>query len=208
VRIAGLFRLPRVLSPWWWAKRLCALALVLYLGGTYVEVWSASRTDSRKPSQAIVVLGAAQYNGKPSPVLRARLDHALALYDAGVAPMVIVTGGRQAGDVTTEAAASAKYLMRGGVPDRAIRREVKGRDTYESLRASKRFLAAEGISKVVLVTDGYHAARVRATAREVGLSATSSAVPGDAPLDKLIAETGAVAIGRIIGFRRLAQLTN
>ncbi len=189
-------------------KRLALLVVVLYLGSTFVEVWSASHTDGRRPSQAILVLGAAQYNGRPSPVLKARLDHALALYRAGLAPLVIVTGGRQAGDVTTEASASARYLIAQGVPDAAIRREVQGRDTYQSLRASKRFLVAEGVTQVLLVTDGYHAARVRATAREVGLSATTSPVVGRAPVDRLLAETGAVAAGRIISFRRLAQLTD
>ena len=190
-------------------KRLALLVVVLYVGATFVEVWSASHTDGRRPSQAILVLGAAQYNGRPSPVLKARLDHALALYRAGLAPLVIVTGGRQAGDVTTEASASARYLIAQGVPDGAIRREVQGRDTYQSLRASKRFLVAEGVTQVLLVTDGYHAARVRATAREVGLSATTSpVVVGRAPVDRLLAETGAVAVGRIISFRRLAQLTD
>jgi len=197
-----------MLSPWWWMKRVAMLLVVLYLAVTYVEVWSASRADHRGSAEAILVMGAAQYNGVPSPVLKARLDHALVLYRAGVAPLMIVTGGRQAGDRTTEASASAQYLIKRGVPDKSILREVQGRDTYESLRASQRFLAARGLSDVLLVTDGYHAARVRATAREVGLSPSCSPVPGRAPLDRLLEETGAVAVGRIIGFRRLAQLTN
>ena len=197
-----------MLSPWWWMKRVAMLLVALYLVVTFGEVWMASKADHRGPAEAILVMGAAQYNGIPSPVLRARLDHALVLYRAGVAPLMIVTGGRRAGDVTTEASASAQYLIKHGVPDRAIRREVNGRDTYESLRASKRFLAAEGISRVLLVTDGYHAARVRATAREVGLAPSCSPVSANAPLDRLLKETAAVAVGRIIGFRRLAQLTN
>ena len=205
LRIPGV---PRILSPWWWMKRLALLVAVLYLGASFVEVWVASRSDGRSAAQAILVLGAAQYNGRPSPVLRARLDHALDLYESGLAPLLIVTGGSRAGDTSTEASASAQYLIGKGVPDRAIRREVQGRDTYESLRASKRFLVAEGISRVLVVTDGYHAARVRATAKEVGLRASASPVPGPAPLDRLLAEAGALAVGRIISFRRLAQLTD
>ena len=97
---------------------------------------SAPRRTQRGPSDAIVVLGAAQYDGRPSPVLAARLDHALELYDDGVAPMIVVTGGRQPGDRFTEATASATYLHEHGVPDAAILRETTGRSSWESLAAA------------------------------------------------------------------------
>jgi uncharacterized SAM-binding protein YcdF (DUF218 family) len=199
----------RVLSPWWWVKRIALLVVLLYLLSAAATVWLASSRDERRRVQAIVVLGAAQYNGKPSPVLQARLDHALGLYRDGEAPLIIVTGGRQETDRTTEAAASANYLIRRGVPDSDIRREVQGRDTYESLAATHRFLAREGVSTVLVVTDGYHAARGRAVAREVGLDAYVSPVPTEAaqPLDRMISESAAVAVGRLVGFRRVTQFT-
>jgi uncharacterized SAM-binding protein YcdF (DUF218 family) len=202
------FRLPRVFSLWWWMRRIAFVVVSLYLISAFITVNAASSNDDRRPAQAIVVLGAAQYNGRPSPVLKARLDHAFRLFEAKVAPLIIVTGGRQAGDRTTEAAAGAEYLIGRGVPDAKIRREVQGKDSYESLAAARRFLSREGVSEVVIVTDGYHAARATETAREVGLSAHSSPVPKTAPLDRVLLESGAVAIGRIIGFRRLAALNN
>jgi uncharacterized SAM-binding protein YcdF (DUF218 family) len=202
------FRLPRVFSLWWWMRRIAFLVVTLYLAAAFLTVNGAATRDNRTKAQAIVVLGAAQYNGRPSPVLRARLDHALVLYRAKLAPVIIVTGGRQPGDRTTEASSGADYLIKHGVPDRNIRREVNGTDSYESLAATRRFLNKEGVSDVLIVTDGYHAARATETAQEVGLSAHASPVPNSAPLDRVLMETGAVALGRIIGFRRLASLSN
>lgn len=105
---------------------------VVYLAVTFGQVWWASRRDQARPAQAIVVLGAAQYNGRPSPVLRARLDHATDLWRRRLAPVVVVTGGRQPGDKFTEATASADYLIAHGVPDAQILREVSGRTTWDS----------------------------------------------------------------------------
>ena len=115
-----------------WARGI-AIALVaifgflaLYIGVTFVQVWMASRHDGATKSDAIVVLGAAQYDGRPSPVLTARLDHALELWQEGLAPLIVVTGGKQPGDRFTEATASANYLLERGVPDAQILREVQG----------------------------------------------------------------------------------
>lgn len=204
MRLLTLLRPLRVLSPWWIVRRIVVLLVVLYLAATSVEVWLAAQRDEARESQAIIVMGAAQYDGRPSPVLRRRLDHALELYRADIAPLVIVTGGRQEGDRMTEASAAANYLIRAGVPDSAIRREVQGSNTYESLAATERFLRRDGIRDVVLVTDAYHAARVRATAREVGLTPYPSPV-GDAPAARIVRETAAMALGRVVGFRRLAS---
>ncbi len=201
-------RLPKVFNIWWLMRRIAAVVMLLYFGSAFLTVNGAATRDDRRKVQAIVVLGAAQYNGTPSPVLRGRLDQAYALYKAKMAPLIIVTGGRQEGDITTEASAGAKYLIKKGVPDKWIRREVQGQDSYESLRATKRFLSTEGVEKVLIVTDGYHVARAIETAREVGLEAYGSPVPDTGPLDKVIAESGAVAVGRIIGFRRLNGLNN
>lgn len=186
-------------------------AVVVYLAVTFVQVWTSSHRDDPRPADAIVVLGAAQYNGRPSPVLQARLDHAISLYRDGVAPVVVVTGGRQSGDRVTEAKASADYLIARGVPDTAIRREVQGGDTWESLAAAARFLGRDGAENVVLVSDPYHNHRVAAIASEaglrpVGVSPQTQVVPeGSAGAAALARETLGVAVGRVIGFRRLAS---
>lgn len=198
----------------WWRhlKRSSILLLALvvlafsYLGATYVQVWQASKEDSRPQADAIVVLGAAQYDGRPSPVLQARLDHAITLYEAGVAPLVVVTGGRQQGDRFTEATTGYNYLRRHGVADEAIRKEVQGRTTYESLAAVSRFLRTEAIRDVVLVSSPSHSKRIADIAREVGLRAAVSPSNGSAPPQNLLRETVAVAVGRIVGYRRLDAL--
>jgi uncharacterized SAM-binding protein YcdF (DUF218 family) len=178
-----------------------------YVAITFAQVLHASRSDGAAPAQAIVVLGAAQYDGRPSPVLRARLDHAVSLYQQELAPVVVVTGGNRPGDRFTEATAGASYLHQNGVPDDAIRREVSGRSTYESLAATARFLQREGIRSVLLVSDPTHSYRVRAVAEDVGLDAVVSPAPNRAPpevtLRALARETAAVALGRVIGYRRI-----
>src|SRR3954468_10806172 len=119
-------------------------AVVVYLAVTFIQVWIASRRDEARPAQAIVVLGAAQYNGRPSPVLRARLDHAAALFKKGLADVVVVTGGKQPGDTFTEASASADYLAGKGIPQEKVLREVEGRNSWQSLAASAAFLKRDG----------------------------------------------------------------
>lgn len=204
-------RLLRIPGPWFltrWIRRIALGLVAAYLAGTFLQVWfAAGNNDVPKRVDAIVVLGAAQYNGRPSPVLRSRLEHALALYRANVAPMIIVTGGRRAGDRMTEASASARYLISHGVPDASIKREVQGTNTWESLAASARFLRRDGVHDVVLVSSGYHAARLAATAREVGLSPHVSPTGGRGGLRLIAREAAAVAVGRIIGYRRLSGLT-
>jgi uncharacterized SAM-binding protein YcdF (DUF218 family) len=182
--------------------------LVVYLAVTFVQVWQASRRDAARPSDAIVVLGAAQYDGRPSPVLAARLDHAVTLFEAGIAPVIVVTGGRREGDRFTEATAAATYLHEHGVPDDAILRETTGRSSWESLAASARILEERGTTRVVLVSDPYHAARIDAIASEVGLDAVTSPtrtspIRGSSEWRRLATETVRVAAGRVFGFRRL-----
>ena len=186
-----------------------ALALVailfVYLAVTFVQVWIASRRDDARPSQAIIVLGAAQYNGTPSPVLAARLDHAIDLYRAHIAPVIVVTGGRQPGDQYTEAGASADYLHEHDVPDQAILREDTSRTSWESLEAAARFLKSRGMVRVVLVSDPYHSERISAIADDVGLDAVTSPtrtspIKGFAALKRMWGETLRVAAGRIFGY--------
>jgi len=191
------------------AKVVAALVamLILYLAVTAWQVFRAARTDEASPAQAIVVLGAAQYDGRPSGALAQRLDHALELYEEGFAGIIVVTGGRREGDRFTEAAASAAYLRQHGVPDSALRLEIGGTNSWEQLAAAARFLRREGVTEVVLVSDPWHALRIDAIASEVGLDAHVSPA-GRVPVDfpRLSRETVAVAVGRIIGYRRLVGL--
>jgi uncharacterized SAM-binding protein YcdF (DUF218 family) len=192
---------------------LAVVALSAYLAVTFLQVWQASRRDDASRAEAIVVFGAAQYNGTPSPVLRARLDHAAALYRRGFADTVVVTGGRLPEDTSgyTEARASAEYLVVKGVPDSAVLRETEGRTSWQSLASSAVFLKRRGITRVILVSDGFHALRVRAMADELGLTASTSPsvnspIRGAAKLRYLAKETVAVAVGRVLGFRRAAGI--
>lgn len=181
--------------------------VLLYLTFTLGQVFLASRQDDRTPASAIVVLGAAQWNGLPSPVLKERLDHAAELWKAGVAPVIVVTGGKQAGDHTNEGMAGYTYLRGLGVPDSALKVEVEGSDTYEELSASKHILDASGMGRsVVIVSSPYHAYRSMAIAEEVGLSPHFSGTDEEVSASNLARETAGAAIGRIISYRRLSAV--
>jgi vancomycin permeability regulator SanA len=185
------------------------LVVAGYMVVTFIDVWVASVRQSNETAPAAVVLGAAQYNGEPSDALRGRLDAAAELYGAGRVELIVVTGGGQAEDVTTEAKTGYDYLRQtAGVPDGDLRLEVQGSSTYESLAAASRFLRAEGIDKVLVVTDPYHSRRSQLIAEEVGLDASSYSTGGASSLDRLVRETLGVAVGRIIGFRRLDNVFN
>ncbi|HEX6424122.1 MAG TPA: YdcF family protein [Acidimicrobiales bacterium] len=197
-------------SPLWrWGWRLAlalALLLVLYVLVTFVQVWQASRRDAAQSADAIVVLGAAQYDCRPSPVLAQRLDHAHALYRDGVASTIVVTGGKRDGDRCTEAQSSADYLRSAGVPDDDLLLEVQGRTSWESLAATGHILHDRDLTRVVLVTDGYHALRVQAIADQLGLDASVSPSQRGGSVGDLVKETAAVAVGRIVGFDRLVDI--
>ena len=137
-----------------------------------VVMWS--KRDEARPAQAIVVLGAAQYAGKPSPVLRARLDHALDLWNRHLASVLILTGGTGAGDTTSEAAVGRTYVRRRGVPDSAILEENEGRTTSESMRAVAGMLEVRGLQSALLVSDPFHMLRLRILARRFGFTPYTS----------------------------------
>jgi uncharacterized SAM-binding protein YcdF (DUF218 family) len=197
----------RPVRRWVWRILLAlALVLVLYVVLTFVQVWLASRRDAAQSADAIVVLGAAQYDCRPSPVLEQRLDHAYDLYADGVAGTIVVTGGKQAGDRCTEAESSANYLRDQGVPDGDLLLEVQGRNSWESLAATGHILRDRDLTRAVLVTDGYHALRVQAIAEQLGLDASVSPSQQGGSLGELVKETAAVAVGRIIGFDRLVNI--
>lgn len=190
---------------------LGVLVVLIYLVITFVQVWWSARADEARKAQAIVVLGAAQYNGKASPVLKARVTHAAELYERDIAPVVVVTGGRQIGDRWTEASVAAGELLSLGVPESALRLEAGGASSWQSLAATARFLKDEGIESVVLVSSPYHSLRIKHIAGEVGLEGYASPTRLESmgtatELGYLVRETLAVGAGRIIGYRRLFNL--
>ncbi len=150
------------------------VAVGLIVGVTAVNIWWTARQDERPVSDAIVVLGSAQYNGTPSPIFEARLDHALDLYNAGVSPMIITVGGRQAGDLFTEAEAGLLWLAREGVPEEAMRAIPDGTDTLKSMQAVASLFDEQGLSTAVVVTDPWHALRATRMAQDAGIVASSS----------------------------------
>lgn len=189
--------------------RLAVVAMVLVLGYvlvTFGQVLWASHRDGARDADAVVVLGAAQYHGTPSPVLEGRLEHAYDLYEQGLVSTIVVTGGKQEGDQFTEAHAGYTYLRQRGVPEEDLLMEVQGTNTWESLAASARILRDRGLTDAIMVTDGYHSLRVGAIADELGLDASVSPSRGGGTLWELVHETGAVAVGRIMGFRRLVNI--
>ena len=137
-----------------------------------VVIWGSR--DGAHTSDAIVVLGAAQYVGRPSPVLRARLDHALDLWERGLAPRLIFTGGTGAGDTTSEAAVSRLYALKRGVPDTAILLENEGRTTRESLEAVAAIMRARQLRTAILVSDPFHMLRLRILSTRYGVNAYTS----------------------------------
>lgn len=159
-----------------WIKTLFGIGLLVVVVSYLVAFFSVlalSRQDQARPAPAILVLGAAQYNGKPSPVLRARLDHAARLYADSIAPIIVLTGGVAAGDKTSEAEAAADYLVK-SVPRSALVVLPTGRTTDESLMAAAEWCRGYGITEVVVVSDPFHMLRVRLEARRHGLTAYTS----------------------------------
>ena len=159
------------------ARRVLTIAVlaafaIWIASATAVLIWSAR--DEAQPAQAIVVLGAAQYAGKPSPVLRARLDHALELWNRHLASLLILTGGTGAGDTTSEAAVGRNYARKHGVPDSAILVENEGRTTSESMRAVAGMLEVRGLQTALLVSDPFHMLRLRILARRFGFTPYTS----------------------------------
>lgn len=163
------------LSRWFIALALTVAAAIplLCLSLAGAVIWQA-RVDQARPVDAIVVLGAAQYNGRPSPVLQARLDHALALYRQGYAPLLVVTGGKQPGDVYTEADAGQMYLTARGVPASAILMESQSHDTWDNLNGVRTQLRQRGVKRLLIVSDGFHILRAKLMARKLGFTAYGS----------------------------------
>ncbi|MFI5782183.1 YdcF family protein [Nocardia sp. NPDC051570] len=192
-----------------WIRRAIAgtvlIALVL-VGGAAVRVWQVARIDDYSPADAIVVLGAAQYNGTPSPVFEARLAQAYRLFSKGVAPLVITVGGKQVGDNYTEAASGKNYLKNRGVPADRILAVETGSDTLQSIEAVATAMRARELSSAVLVSDPWHSLRTRTMARDEGLRAwTAPTRTGPAVYTR---ESQAHGIARETGALLWYQLTH
>lgn len=154
------------------------LTVIVVLGLSAVTVWRAAHHDDASDmdhADAIVVLGAAQYNGEPSPVLQGRLDHAVLLWQRGFADHVITVGSKQPGDRSTEAEAGADYLAQQGVPTEAITVLPVGHTTYESMQAATDWMHQQGLDSAFLVSDPWHNARIKAMAGDLGITGYASA---------------------------------
>ena len=199
-------------------KRAGTIGVLVLAGFVYVclnivQVWSVGRSNDSREVDAIVVMGVAQYDGRPSPQLQARLDHVLKLWNEGVATLVVTTGGNQPGDRFTEARASADYLVAGGIPESSISMEDIGSTTLQSLQGVAEILHSRGLSSVEIVTDPYHALRSRLIAQDLGLTAyasptENSAVTGGAEKRRMINEGLGLSLAHVIGFSALDRLTN
>ncbi len=169
---------------WRWLLTAIIFALVagiVLMVGLVLAVYWQARTDQVRPVDAIVVLGTAQYNGRPGPVLEARLERALEVYQAGFAPVIVVTGGRAPGDQFTEAEAGERFLLANGVPPAAIVRENEGRDTWQSMLGVAEVLSPGDDQRLLLVSDGFHLLRAKLMARDLGFEPYGAAAV-DSPI--------------------------
>src|SRR5947207_8175984 len=170
--------------PFWTLRRkfaVGALALVVLAFGwaaMVVAVALVATRDQARTADAIVVLGAAQYNGRPSPVFRARLDHAATLYQRGLAPVVLVTGGIGMGDTVSESEVGRRYLTKAGLPESAVIALAAGASTASSVASVARWFAAQDSRRVLLVSDGFHMLRLKSLATRLGLVPFTSPPPG------------------------------
>lgn len=190
-------------------ERLRDLALVgvafalggsLLVGYTTLRIWQVGGQDSRPHVDAIVVLGTAQFNGRPSPQLAARLDHAIALFKDGQAPYLITTGGKLPGDWTTEAEVGRSYAVKRGVPETSILIENTGRTTLESMQNVRAVMDSKGLHTALFVSDRSHMLRVLRLAQDEGIEGWSSPTDtspddkGPAMLRALLHELGATGL--------------
>jgi len=189
------------------------VVLAVVAGVNVAQVWMAGRTDDRRAVDAIVVMGAAQYDGRPTPQFQARLDHALELWMDGVAPIIVTTGGNQPGDRFTEGGSGAKYLNERGVDSSSLVIEEAGSTTRRSLVGVAGLLFERGAEHVVIVTEPFHALRSQLIAQDLGLhvslSSTQTSPMGTREAFRHHLEEGlGITIAQFIGFARLDDWTN
>jgi uncharacterized SAM-binding protein YcdF (DUF218 family) len=192
--------------------RLIVLAAVVGLalaGFVAYRIWDQGNRDEQRAADAIVVMGAAQYDGRPSALFAARLDHAIDLYHAGIASHLIVTGGKREGDRSTEAASARWYALTHGVPGEAILAEDDSRTTLQSIRGVASLMRDEGLSTAVFVSDPSHMLRVLRLASDAGITAfgspTRTSPQERDPIkraDAIVHELGALAVYFVSGESR------
>jgi uncharacterized SAM-binding protein YcdF (DUF218 family) len=191
---------------------LLVVAVFVYFCVSLAQVYLTSRQYDPHAAQAILVMGAAQYNGVPSPDLASRLDEADKLYKEGYAPLIMVTGNKEPGDVYTEAEASKDYLESKGVPGSAIL-EAGGDTSYGNIEEAAPELKAQGATTILVATDPFHEFRSMAIASDFGLSPSptptqTSPIRGLATVPYFLKEAVAVGLGRVIGYDHLEWLHN
>lgn len=185
---------------------ILAAAVFAYFGATYLQVVYEADRDDYTVSDVAIVLGAAQYDGEPSPVFAKRLEKALELYQKEMVGSIATTGSKQEGDRFTEGISGYVYLLEHGVPDSALIPIVDGADSWQQLSAAKLQMENAGFDSAVLVSDAYHNMRLRAIAKELDMNVTVASSDVAPSTEDYVRETIAVGIGRIVGYRRVSAL--
>lgn len=189
----------------WRVLLLVGIAGLLYLATLIVRIHLAGQTDEKAHADVIIILGAAQANGVPRPVLKERLNHGIALYQQGYARYLLFTGGRKPGDRYTEASAGRLYALARGVPDSAILVEQSGRTTMQSLQTCAQIMRHHAMRRAILVSDPFHTFRLRRMAADIGMDALTSPTPSSAvqsPWMQLryeLREVGVYSVYRLCG---------
>jgi len=158
----------------WKAIGLAVAALLIAVAFLAVRIEQQSTRDEARPADLILVLGAAEYRGRPSPVLKARLDHALELYNRQLAPRILTTGGAGGDPIFTEGGVGRAYLTSHGVPDEAVIVETEGQTTLQSVTMAGEIMRRMGLHSVIVVSDGYHIYRVKQMLQASGLEVYGS----------------------------------
>lgn len=190
---------------------LMTLLVLVIFGATLYQIYSFGQKDMASPTAVAVVMGAAEFDGSPSLVLRARLDHVILLYRAGLIKSVVTTGGRQRGDLYTEAGVAKQYLSDRGIPSVSIISDPVGDDTYNSMLSVKVVLRTLGVSRAIFVSDGFHEYRINQIAGQLGIIDLSSPtrtspIAGVTEFEYYLRETVAVLGAKLVGYKFLSLL--
>lgn len=196
----------RLISRWWILGGLVGVAAFFVLWTIFQVVWTAHRYEVPASADAIVVLGAAQWNGDPSPVFEGRLLRALDLYETGIAEYIVTTGSSQPGDQVTQGFAGFEYLRNQGVPEESILIVIDGTNTWEELTATAGVLADRDLESAILVSDPYHNYRLLRMGAAVGLDVSVASTDLDPTLANYARESVATIAGLLLGWRRVSNL--
>ena len=163
----------------WFGAAALSVFLVVYLFAVARQIYHQSNVDEARPADVILIMGAAEYRGKPSPVLRARLQHGLDLYRRGLAPRIITTGGAGGDPVFTEGEVGRAFLVRNGVPSEAILLEAESESTVHSTAAVAEIMRRMSLGSCIVVSDGYHIFRVKKMLEFRGIDVYGSPRPSE-----------------------------